>query len=89
MSTITSTNLVTDWAQCAMFLGRVREAIDRARSASIDRIWYDGYPGDFTLENGPRWVFLAVAFPQVAAVEALRVAELDTTTAGSTPCPSK
>ncbi|MGD3111335.1 hypothetical protein [Streptomyces sp. YGL11-2] len=53
-------------------------AHDRARDASIDRIRYDGYPGGFSWGNGPRYVDLLVQFPHVeAAVEALRVAELD------------
>ncbi|WP_406331748.1 hypothetical protein [Streptomyces sp. NBC_00203] len=55
-----------------------REAVDRARDAYIDRIWYDGYSGDFSWGDGPRWVTLFVPFPHVkATVEALRVAELD------------
>ncbi|MGA5559752.1 GNAT family N-acetyltransferase [Streptomyces platensis] len=54
------------------------EAVDRARDASIDRIWYDGFPGSFSCGNGPRWVDLFVQFPHVeATVEALRLAELD------------
>ncbi|MFF4490984.1 GNAT family N-acetyltransferase [Streptomyces sp. NPDC001544] len=55
-----------------------REAADTARSAAIDRIYYDGYPGNFSWTNGSRWVTLFVPFPHVeATVEALRVAELD------------
>ncbi|QLH21838.1 GNAT family N-acetyltransferase [Streptomyces sp. Rer75] len=55
-----------------------KDAVDRVRDASIDRIWYDGYPGDFSWGSGPRWVTLFVQFPHVeATVEALRVAELD------------
>ncbi|WP_329112135.1 hypothetical protein [Streptomyces sp. NBC_01353] len=54
------------------------EAVERARNASIDRIWCDGYPGEFWFAGGPRWVTLYVQFPHVeAAVEALRLAELD------------
>jgi GNAT superfamily N-acetyltransferase len=54
------------------------EAVARARDAYIDRIWYDGYSGDFSWGNGPRWVTLFVPFPHVeATVEALRSAELD------------
>ncbi|WP_369271124.1 GNAT family N-acetyltransferase [Streptomyces sp. R11] len=54
------------------------EAVDRARDAFIDRIWYDGYPGDFSWGSGPSWVTLFVPFPHVeATIEALRVAELD------------
>ncbi|MCP3820320.1 ESCO1/2 family N-acetyltransferase [Streptomyces sp. A3M-1-3] len=54
------------------------EAVDRARDASVDRIWYDGYPGSFACGGGSRWVTLFVQFPYVeAAVEALRAAELD------------
>ncbi|WP_107115518.1 GNAT family N-acetyltransferase [Streptomyces specialis] len=54
------------------------EAIDRARSASMDRICYDGYSGGFSWGNGPSWITLFVQFSQVdTAVEALRAAELD------------
>jgi GNAT superfamily N-acetyltransferase len=53
-------------------------AVDRVRSAGMDRIWYDGYPGSFYYGNGSRWVTLFVPFPHVeAALKALRVAELD------------
>ncbi|MBV9025118.1 MAG: GNAT family N-acetyltransferase [Streptomycetaceae bacterium] len=55
-----------------------REAVGRVRDASIDRIWYNGYPGDFFGADGPHWVTLNVPFPHVeATVEGLRVAELD------------
>lgn len=55
-----------------------REAIDRTCKASIDCIWYDGYPGDFAWGAGPSFVSLIVPFRHVeAAVEALREAELD------------
>ncbi|WP_143832085.1 hypothetical protein, partial [Nocardiopsis sp. CNR-923] len=55
-----------------------KEAVDRALSAFTDRIWYDGYPGDFSYGDGPRWVTLFVPYPHVeAAVKALRAAELD------------
>ncbi|MEV5778391.1 hypothetical protein AB0L49_45555 [Streptomyces antimycoticus] len=55
-----------------------RDALDRAWEASTERIWHDGYPGDFSSGNGPRWVTLYVPFPHLeATVEALRVAELD------------
>lgn len=30
------------------------EAVQRARSTSSDRIWYDGYPGEFAYGDGPR-----------------------------------
>ncbi|MFE2049704.1 GNAT family N-acetyltransferase [Streptomyces sp. NPDC059459] len=53
------------------------EAVDRVREVSIDRIWCEGYSGDFTWGNGSRWVTVYVQFPHVeSAVEALRVAEL-------------
>ncbi|MFH9426794.1 GNAT family N-acetyltransferase [Streptomyces sp. NPDC017615] len=55
-----------------------RAAIDRVREAAIDRIWYDGYPGDFSWGNGSRWVTMYVQFRHVeSAVEALRSAELN------------
>ncbi|WP_435107188.1 GNAT family N-acetyltransferase [Nocardiopsis synnemataformans] len=55
-----------------------KEAVGRALSVSMDRIWYDGYPGSFSYGDGSRWVTLFVPFPHVeAALEALRVAELD------------
>ncbi|OKI06198.1 hypothetical protein A6A06_37470 [Streptomyces sp. CB02923] len=47
------------------------------RGASIDRIWYDGYSGDFSWGDSPRWVILYMQSPIEAAVEALRAAELD------------
>ncbi|WP_327255799.1 hypothetical protein [Streptomyces sp. NBC_01244] len=54
------------------------EAVERARSACIERIRCDGYPGEFWFVGGPRWVTLHVQFPHVeAAVEALRLAEID------------
>jgi hypothetical protein len=54
------------------------EAVDRARDALIDRLWYDGCPGGFFGGSGPSGVVLFVPFPHVeATVEALRVAELD------------
>lgn len=53
------------------------EAVAKAENTSIDRIWYDGYPGAFVSSNGPRWVILPVPFAHIeAAVEALRSAEL-------------
>nr|WP_157554193.1 GNAT family N-acetyltransferase [Herbidospora sakaeratensis] len=53
------------------------EAVARVQSTSMDRIWYDGYPGDFTWSDGPSWISLPVPFAQVgAAVEALSSAEL-------------
>jgi GNAT superfamily N-acetyltransferase len=55
-----------------------REAVDRMRGSSIDRIWYDGYRGGFTWGDGPRRVTLYVQFPHVeATIQGLRVAELD------------
>ncbi|MEU6310232.1 GNAT family N-acetyltransferase [Streptomyces sp. NPDC047014] len=54
------------------------EAVDRARTVSIDHIWCEGYAGNFTWGDGPRWITLYVQFPHVGAtVEALRAAELD------------
>lgn len=54
------------------------EAVDRALRASIDRIYYDGYPGDFFWFGSPNWVSMYVQFSQIeTAVEALRAAELD------------
>ncbi|MEU2374366.1 GNAT family N-acetyltransferase [Streptomyces misionensis] len=54
-----------------------RAAVDKVREASSDRIWYDGYPGDFWWTNGSRWVTMNVPFRHVeSAVEALREAEL-------------
>lgn len=54
------------------------EAVNRARDATMDRIWYDGYPGSFLVGSDPSWVPLYVQFPHVeAAVEALRAAELE------------
>lgn len=54
------------------------EAVDRAREACMDRIRYDGCPGEFAWGSGPTWIPLFVPFPHVdAAVEALRTAELD------------
>ncbi|MYW18561.1 hypothetical protein GT039_24035 [Streptomyces sp. SID2955] len=54
------------------------EAVDAAREACMNRIWYDGYPGGFSYSDGPSWVTLFAPFPEVdAAVEALRLAELD------------
>ncbi|MFJ3575882.1 GNAT family N-acetyltransferase [Streptomyces rubiginosohelvolus] len=54
------------------------DAVERVRAAAIDRLWYDGYPGDFTWSSGSRWVTLSVPYTEVeAAVEALRGAELD------------
>ncbi|MEU6221100.1 hypothetical protein ABZ845_26865 [Streptomyces sp. NPDC047022] len=53
-------------------------AVDEVREAAVDRIWYDGYPGEFWWGNGPRWVTVHVSFPHVEeTVEALRAAELD------------
>lgn len=54
------------------------EAVTRARDTSMDRAWYDGYPGAFVGGDESRWVSLPVPFAEVAAaVEALREAELD------------
>ncbi|MGM0356373.1 GNAT family N-acetyltransferase [Streptomyces sp. ECR3] len=54
------------------------EAVDRACNASMDRIFYDGYPGGFFWGRGPSRITLFAQFSQVeAAVEALRAAELD------------
>ncbi|MFD7450985.1 GNAT family N-acetyltransferase [Kitasatospora sp. NPDC059827] len=54
------------------------EAVNRAYSTSIDRLWYDGYTGSFLWSGGPSSVTLHVPFPHVrAVVEALRLAELD------------
>ncbi|MEU5296971.1 GNAT family N-acetyltransferase [Streptomyces umbrinus] len=54
------------------------EAVDRACSASMDRIYYDGYPGGFVWGSGPSWITLFAQFSQVeTAVEALRAAEMD------------
>ncbi|CAM5469320.1 ESCO1/2 family N-acetyltransferase [Streptomyces viridifaciens] len=54
------------------------EAVTRAQNTSIDRIWYDGYPGSFSWGSGPCWITLPAPLTQVrAAIEALRSAELD------------
>ncbi|MFB6628143.1 GNAT family N-acetyltransferase [Streptomyces sp. NPDC056374] len=53
-------------------------AVEKVQAVAVDRIWYDGYPGDFTWSSGSRWVTLLVPYTEVAtAVEALRTAELD------------
>ncbi|GAA2191142.1 GNAT family N-acetyltransferase [Streptomyces bangladeshensis] len=55
-----------------------RTAVDRVREASIDRIWYDGYRGDFWWGDSSRWVTMYVQYRHVeSAVEALRAAELE------------
>ncbi|MFD9393005.1 GNAT family N-acetyltransferase [Streptomyces sp. NPDC060000] len=55
-----------------------KEALDRVRLASTDRIWYDGYPGSFSWGEGARWITLPVQFSQVeATIQALRLAELE------------
>jgi hypothetical protein len=55
-----------------------RDAVSRLNDASMDRIWYDGYPGGFSWGEGPRSVTLFTQFPHVeATVEALRAAEID------------
>ncbi|WP_411084513.1 GNAT family N-acetyltransferase [Streptomyces sp. cmx-18-6] len=54
------------------------EAVDRVRSAAVDRLWYEGYTGDFVWTSGPRWITLCAPYPEVeAAIEGLRVAELE------------
>ncbi|WP_158933530.1 GNAT family N-acetyltransferase [Streptomyces sp. NRRL S-1868] len=55
-----------------------RNAVGRVRNASIDRIWYDDYQGNFFENDGPSWVTLSVPFTHVeATIETLRAAELD------------
>ncbi|MGW4905947.1 GNAT family N-acetyltransferase [Streptomyces sp. NPDC004270] len=55
-----------------------KEALDKLRLASTDRIWFDGYHGDFTWGEGARWITVPVQFSQVeATVEALRLAEIE------------
>ncbi|MGW8359242.1 GNAT family N-acetyltransferase [Streptomyces wedmorensis] len=54
------------------------DAVEEVREAAVDRLWYDGFPGDFVWSSGSRWVSLSVPYTEVeAAVEALRTAELD------------
>ncbi|GHG63190.1 GNAT family N-acetyltransferase [Streptomyces griseocarneus] len=54
------------------------DAVEKVRGAAADRLWYDGFPGGFVWSSGSRWVALSVPYAEVeAAVEALRVAELD------------
>ncbi|WP_184491194.1 GNAT family N-acetyltransferase [Streptomyces sp. I6] len=53
-------------------------ALDTARGAACDRIWYDGYSGSFVDGNGPSYITLSVPFSQVTlTVDALRAAELN------------
>ncbi|WP_159048933.1 GNAT family N-acetyltransferase [Streptomyces sp. NRRL B-3648] len=55
-----------------------KDTVDRVRLASTDRIWYDGYSGDFSWSEGARWITIPVQFSQVeATVEALRCAEIE------------
>ncbi|MFE3038351.1 hypothetical protein ACFXKY_42670 [Streptomyces canus] len=66
------------------------QAVDRARSASIDRIYYDGYSGGFVWGSGPSWITLFAQFSHVeTVVEALRAAELDHDYSSSTPSPPR
>ncbi|MGW5099196.1 GNAT family N-acetyltransferase [Streptomyces sp. NPDC004100] len=55
-----------------------KEALDRVRLASTDRIWCDGYPGDFSWAESARWITVPTQFSQVEpTIEALRVAEIE------------
>lgn len=54
------------------------DALDRCRTACGDRIWADGYTGNFSWGNGPRFITLFAPYEHGdAVVDALRVAELD------------
>lgn len=53
-------------------------AVKEVLTSGLDRIWYEGHSGEFYMSLGSRWITLNVPFEHVsAAVEGLRLAELD------------
>lgn len=51
---------------------RYTEAVKKVQAAAVDRLWYDGYPGDLAWGTSSRSVTLDVPYTKVeAAVEAL------------------
>ncbi|WP_203794764.1 hypothetical protein, partial [Actinoplanes derwentensis] len=66
----------THGAEAAVLPAGVVEAADRLRSAAMDRIYVDGYTGNFSWGSGDRTITLFMPFPYVDdAVSALRAAE--------------
>ncbi|MFH9613795.1 GNAT family N-acetyltransferase [Streptomyces pratensis] len=54
------------------------DAVEAVRESSIDRLWYEGFPGNFLLGTGSRFITLPVPYMELeASIEALRLAELD------------